>query len=73
MIPSPGRCVAVSFFVYALLLTLPFAPQADARITALAQDDPLLDSKHPYSNVYEVRGEGFVHNVGNLWVNVTNL
>ncbi len=29
--------------------------------------------KQPASGVYEIRGEGFVHNVGNLWVNVTNL
>jgi hypothetical protein len=29
--------------------------------------------KNPYRGTYEVRGEGFVHNVGNLWVNVTNL
>jgi len=30
-------------------------------------------SKTPFRSVYEVRGEGFVHNVGNLWLNVTNL
>ncbi len=34
---------------------------------------PPLRRKDPFSGVYEVRGEGFVHNVGNFWVNVTNL
>jgi len=34
---------------------------------------PAPAPKAPFSNVYEIRGEGFVHNVGNLWVNVTNL
>jgi len=29
--------------------------------------------KDPYAGVYEIAGEGFVHNVGNLWVNITNL
>jgi hypothetical protein len=36
-------------------------------------DDPRLGVKDPFSGVYEVRGEGFVHNAGNIWVNITNL
>jgi hypothetical protein len=47
--------------------------QADARRVIGGPDDPRSGVKDPFSGVYEVRGEGFVHNVGNFWVNVSNL
>jgi hypothetical protein len=65
------RIVLCSAFM--LMATLALYSQADARGTWSGLEDPRSGVKDPFSGVYEVRGEGFVHNVGNLWVNVTNL
>ena len=54
-------------------LALPLATQAYARGVLEGLEGPPAGQKDPYRGIYEVRGEGFVHNVGNLWVNVTNL
>jgi hypothetical protein len=58
---------------FTLMVTMALCSQADARGTWNGLEDPRSGVKDPFSGVYEVRGEGFVHNVGNLWVNVTNL
>jgi len=51
-----------------------FCANAQARGDGAGMNDSLKDPfKGPFSGVYEVRGEGFVHNVGDIWVNVTNL
>jgi hypothetical protein len=73
MNPSPGRCTKASFLLLALAFLLPFAPPAGARVDMEGWSTDSRGMKNPYSSVYEIRGEGFVHNVGNLWVNVTNL
>ncbi len=65
------RVVACSAFAF--LVTLALCANADARGTWNGLEDPRSGVKDPFSGVYEVRGEGFVHNVGNFWVNVTNL
>jgi len=65
------RALLVGFFSIALIVAI--CAGADARGTIVGLDDPRSGVKTPFSGVYEVRGEGFVHNVGNLWVNVTNL
>lgn len=57
----------------AAVVALLLAWQADARTKVIGLDSPRDGVKDPFSGVYEIRGEGFVHNVGNLWVNVTNL
>ena len=59
--------------VLAVAFSLALCTQADARGTIIGLDDPRSGVKDPFRGNYEVRGEGFVHNVGNLWVNVTNL
>jgi hypothetical protein len=56
-----------------LVVALAMCGEADARGTLIGLDDPSSDVKDPFRGVYEVRGEGFVHNAGNLWLNVTNL
>jgi hypothetical protein len=57
----------------ACLAALLVAQQAYCRTRVEGIDDPPAGVKDPFSGVYEIRGEGFVHNVGNLWVNITNL
>lgn len=47
-------------------------PASEARGRILG-DDPLSGVKDPFRGAYEVRGEGFVHNAGDIWMNVTNL
>jgi hypothetical protein len=59
--------------VLAIAFSLALCTQADARGTIIGLDDPRSGVKDPFRGNYEVRGQGFVHNVGNLWVNVTNL
>jgi hypothetical protein len=68
-----GRCVKASFVVFCCFWILLSATSAHARGEWEGIDGSKADFKNPYSGTYEVRGEGFVHNVGNLWVNVTNL
>lgn len=58
---------------FAFVFTLALCTQAETRGTIIGLEDPRSGVKDPFSGVYEIRGEGFVHNVGNLWVNVTNL
>jgi len=70
-----GRSGGISriggFLVSALIV---LCPEAGARGSPEGTKDPFPESfKSPFSGVYEVRGEGFVHNAGDLWVNVTNL
>lgn len=71
--PCKGRCVTASFVVLCTFCALLFTPTAHARGEWKDFDDPSTGLKAPFWGTYEVRGEGFVHNVGNLWVNVTNL
>jgi hypothetical protein len=49
------------------------ATSAEGRGPWAGPDGPRSGVKDPFLGSYEVRGEGFVHNVGNLWVNITNL
>ncbi len=63
----------VSCGVLAVVLTLTLCARADARGTIITLDELRSGVKDPFRGAYEVRGEGFVHNAGNLWVNVTNL
>jgi hypothetical protein len=57
-----------------VLVSFVLCEEAGARGELKGLEDPFKgESKGPFSGVYEVRGEGFVHNAGNLWVNVTNL
>jgi hypothetical protein len=58
------------FCVMFVVALVTFFSSAYARTV---REAPGAHSKNPYSGVYEIRGEGFVHNVGNLWMNVTNL
>jgi len=66
--PAPTVRLAVAI---ALLSAVAGAAQGRGVIEGL--DDPRAGVKTPLAGVYEIRGEGFVHNVGNLWVNITNL
>jgi len=59
--------------VFAIVFALALCAQADARGTVIGLEDPRSGVKNPARGEYEVRDQGFVHNVGNLWVNVTNL
>jgi hypothetical protein len=59
--------------VSAVVLSFVLCAQADARGTIVGVDNPRSGVKDPFRGSYEVRGEGFVHNTGNLLVNVTNL
>lgn len=63
----------VSCGVLAVVLTLTLCVRADARGTIVDLEGLRSGVKDPFRGAYEVRGEGFVHNAGNLWVNVTNL
>ncbi len=65
------RVVLCSALVW--VATLALCGHAGGRGTWEGFEDPRSGIKDPFRGVYEVRGEGFVHNVGNLWVNVTNL
>jgi hypothetical protein len=56
-----------------IILTLTLAPQTRARGVVKDFESQPATLKDPSRNIYEIRGEGFVHNVGNLWVNITNL
>jgi hypothetical protein len=73
MDPSRGRCAKASLIVLPLLFGALNPRIADARSNPPGPDPMPASPKAPYSAAYEIRGEGFVHNVGNLWVNVTNL
>jgi hypothetical protein len=69
-----SRVRAVWITIFVLSASLALCAQADARGEWAGLDNPLQDPyKDPFRGVYEIRGEGFVHNVGNLWINVTNL
>jgi hypothetical protein len=69
---TAARAFWIGAFLAAVFAVL--SATADARGVWEGLEDPFQDPyKDPYRGVYEVRGEGFVHNVGNLWVNVTNL
>ncbi len=70
---STGRSVAASSLLLFLVLSLIGSHSVEARGKMEGLDDLRTGVKNPARGVYEVRGEGFVHNVGNLWVNVTNL
>ena len=72
MIRCTGRRLAASCLALSILAVL-IHQVAEARGTWEGLDDARAGVKNPVSGVYEIRGEGFVHNVGNLWVNVTNL
>ncbi len=65
------RVFWISGLLAASLLVCVDAEGADKRGGV---NDPLRDPlKDPHRGVYEVRGEGFVHNAGDIWLNVTNL
>jgi hypothetical protein len=66
-----SRIVLRGVFAVALALTL--CGQVDARGTIIGAGDPRSGVKDPFRGVYEVRGEGFVHTAGALWVNMSNL
>ena len=68
---SPSRLALRGCFAFALASAL--WAQAEARDSILGLDNPRSGLKDDFRGAYEVRGEGFVHNAGNLWVNVTNL
>lgn len=72
-----GRRAVASFAVlcvFGIMSALPlWVSPASARDETEGLGGPASGSKSPFRGTYEVRGEGFVHNVGNLWVNVTNL
>jgi hypothetical protein len=73
MASAKGRYVAASFALFfCSLAAFPGAP-ALARGPMEGLDDPGSAMKSPYRGEYMIRGEGFVHNVGNIWINVTNL
>lgn len=55
------------------IVALLAAAPAEARGPWGGPGDPKSGVKDPFRGEYEIRGEGFVHNVGNLWINVTNL
>jgi hypothetical protein len=57
----------------ALVLAPAFCGQASARGEIVGLEELRSGIKDPFRGTYEVRGEGFVHNAGNIWVNVTNL
>jgi hypothetical protein len=59
--------------MFSAALALALCAQAGARGDVSGMSDPRSGVKTPFRGAYEVRGEGFVHNAGNLWVNVTNL
>jgi len=60
-------CVAIALVLVALCSV------ADARVKMEEVWGEATGDKNPYRGVYEVRGEGFVHNVGNIRMNITNL
>jgi hypothetical protein len=70
---STGRCLAASCLLLCVVFTLLSPPPVEAKGRWEGLEDLQAGVKNPHRGVYEVRGEGFVHNVGNLWVNVTNL
>ncbi len=58
----------------AISASLALCAGAGARSNLGGLETPLNDSsKDPFTGSYEVRGEGFVHNAGDLWMNITNL
>jgi hypothetical protein len=68
-----GRRTAASSLFLTAVLSMLLPALAAARGPMEGLDDPGAGIKTPMQGVYEIRGEGFVHNVGNLWVNITNL
>jgi hypothetical protein len=71
---SGSRAGITGLVATAAVLAAVLAPSGPALARVeVAGLDPAGGVKAPASGVYEIRGEGFVHNVGNLWVNVTNL
>lgn len=69
-----NACAARSLTALTLAVTLLGAPTtAEARVASESDDGTWSPTKSPHRGVYEISGEGFVHNVGNLWMNVTNL
>ena len=69
-----SRVRAVWITIIVVSASLALCAQADAKGKWAGLENAFQDPyKNPYQGVYEVRGEGFVHNVGNLWINVTNL
>jgi hypothetical protein len=72
MAPNVGMRAAACLCAF-LILPLLMAGPAAGRGPWGGPDDYKSGVKDPFHGSYEVRGEGFVHNVGNLWVNITNL
>lgn len=70
---STGRCLAASCLLLCVVFSLLSPPPVEAKGRWEGLEDLQAGVKNPHRGIYEVRGEGFVHNVGNLWVNVTNL
>ncbi len=68
------RCVKIALCgAVAALPGFCSLPGAGASDTDEGNDRLPYDVKEPLRSAYEIRGEGFVHNVGNLWLNVSNL